>query len=186
MLSILLGLIFNFNSLIALAVMAGVAALIYTAFGPARLFKIAADVRTWLLVFGVLAAMAFAHEQKRNDELEAKLDTAIEQQRADADAQESLERRAEQRETRRRQDDRIRDAIDRAPTGQRHDAALDAIAAEQALRETPPPPISNGAQDALLDERAALQAPTAAGDPGGDRDASSDGVRKQPDVVVVP
>jgi hypothetical protein len=186
MFSILLGLIFNLNSLIAIAVMAGIAALIYVTLGPVRLMKIAADVRTWLVIFAVLAVMAFAHSEKRNDELEAKIDAAAQQQTADEDAQDSLERRATQRETRRRQDDRIRDAIGQAPPGQRHDAALDQIAAEQAARTEPlstPASPTSGAQDEVLDQRAAAQA---APDPGPVDVPAADRVRKQPDVVVVP
>lgn len=187
MFSILLGLIFNLNSLIAIAAMVGVALLIYTVFGPARLLKIAADVRTWLLIVVVLAVVAFAHSEKRADDLEAKLDTAIEQATADEDAQASLERRAAQRERRRVQDDRIGEAIDRAPPGQRLDAALDAIAAEQAAKpataQTPPAPIPGDPEDEVLDQHAAAQA---AADPGPVDVPAAGRVRKQPDVVVVP
>ena len=163
--SILLGLLFNPGALIAYAGLALVAVGIYSALGPACLLKIATDIRTWFALALVLAVLAFAHAEKRNNALEAQIATAVAQGQADRDAGAVTETRRRQQEGRRQQTQRIDDAIQAAPPGEAQDAALDAIAAER--------PDYHGLQDEEDPARA---------DPG----AAADGVRKQPDGVVVP
>lgn len=177
MFSILLALILNPASLWTIVAVCGAVVLAWFTIGPAFVIKIASDIRTWFVLALVLAIMAFAHGEKRNRDLEAKLDTAIAQSTADKDAQTSLERRARQRETRRNQNDRIAERIEQAPVGRKHDAALDGIAAER--------PDYHGAQDEALDQRAQAQA-AQAGSPPVVQQPAADGVRKQPDGVVVP
>lgn len=177
MFSILLALLLNPASLWTVAAVCGAAALAWFTVGPALVIKVASDIRTWFILALVLALMAFAHAEKRNQALEEKLDTAIAQAKADTDAQKSQERRARQRETRRQQTDRIAERIEQAPPGQKHDAALDGIAAER--------PDYHGAQDEALDRRAKAQARPTGGVPAGDQPVA-DGLRKQPDGVVVP
>lgn len=176
MFSILLALVLNPASLWTIAALCGAAALAWFTLGPAVVIKIASDLRTWFILALVLAVMAFAHAEKRNQALEDKLDTALAQATADTDAQKSQERRARQRETRRQQDDRITARIEQAPAGQKHDAALDGIAAER--------PDYHGAQDEALDRRALAQAQTRR--PAADVQPADDGMRKHPDGVVVP
>ena len=176
MFSILLALLFNPASLWTIAAICGAVALAWFTIGPAFVIKIASDIRTWFVLGLVLAVMAFAHGEKRNQALEAKLDTAIAQATADDDAQKSQERRSRQRETRRVENDRITDRIEQAPEGHKHDAALDGIAAER--------PDYHGAQDEALDQRA--QAQPQAGGPVAVVQPAADGLRKQPDGVVVP
>lgn len=166
MLSILLALLFNPASLWTLAALAGVVALLWATAGPQFVLKVAADIRTWFILGLILAVMAFAHSEKRANDLEAKIETAARQQQADEDAQESQARRSRQRETRRVENDRITERIEQAPQGQKHDAALDGIAAER--------PDYHGAQ---VEED--LPGPA-------DQQPAADGVRKQPDGVVVP
>lgn len=165
MASILLALLLNPASLWTIAALCGLTALAWFTVGPAQVIKIASDIRTWFALALVLAIMAFAHAEKRSQALEDRLDAAIAQATADRDAQASLERRAEQRESRRRQDDRITERIDQAPAGQKHDAALDGIAAER--------PDYHGPQN---DQ-------DLAGDPAG---PAADGMRKHPDGAVLP
>ncbi|WP_312084707.1 hypothetical protein [Brevundimonas sp.] len=162
--SILLGLLFNPGALIAYAGLALVAVGIYFALGPARLLKIATDIRTWFALALILAVLAFAHSEKRADALEAQIAVAAAQGKADRDAGAVTETRRQQQEGRRQQTQRIDDAIQAAPPGEAQDAALDAIAAER--------PDYHGLQDEEGPARA---------DPG----ATADGMRRQPDGVVV-
>ncbi|MFN3836836.1 MAG: hypothetical protein ACK4MI_03895 [Brevundimonas sp.] len=162
---ILLGLLFNPGALLAYAALGLVAVGIYFALGPARLLKIAMDLRTWFAIGAVLAVLAFAHQEKRNNDLEAQIAAAAAQGQADRDAGAVTETRLRQQDDRRQQTQRIDDAIQAAPPGEAQDAALDAIAAER--------PAYHGLQDEEDPARA---------DPG----AAPDGVRKQPDGVVVP
>lgn len=163
--SILLGLLFNPGALIAFAGLALVSAGIYFTLGRARLLKIATDIRTWFALALVLAVLAFAHAEKRNNALEAQIAAAVAQGQADRDAGGVTETRQRQQEDRREQTQRIDDAIQAAPAGEAQDAALDAIAAER--------PDYHGLQDEEDPARV---------DPGAD----ADGMRKQPDGVVVP
>lgn len=177
MFSILLALLFNPASLITVAAIVALGALLWITAGPAFVLKIATDIRTWFILGLILAVMAFAHSEKRANALEEQIAGAARQQQADEDAQESQARRSRQRETRRIENDRITERIEQAPQGQKHDAALDGIAAER--------PDYHGAQDEALDQRAQAQA----SDPGGRpavQQPAADGVRKQPDGVVVP
>ncbi|UTC28360.1 putative inner membrane spanin protein [Brevundimonas phage vB_BpoS-Gurke] len=174
--SILLALLFNPGTLWTIAGLCGLFALIYFTLGPDRAFKLAGDIRLWFIAGLVMAVMAFAHTEDRAKALERKLDAAAQQQTADKQAQASQERRAAQRETRRTQQERIRERIDAAPEGEKLDAALDAIAAENP---------DHGDEDAVLDRRSQKAQPApdggaAADEPGADR------VRKPSDVVVVP
>ncbi|USN14218.1 putative inner membrane spanin component [Brevundimonas phage vB_BpoS-Papperlapapp] len=177
MFSILLALLLNPATLWTIAaVCAAVVALWFTV-GPAFVIKIASDIRTWFILGLVLAVLAFAHSEKRADALEAQIAGAARQAQADQDAQKSQARRAAQRDVRRSQNDRITERIEQAPQGRKHDAALDGIAAER--------PDYHGAQDEALDRRAEAQARPTGGAPAGDQPAA-DGLRKQPDGVVVP
>lgn len=162
---ILLGLLFNPGALIAYAGLALAAVGIYFTLGPARLLKVALDIRTWFALVLVLAVLAFAHSEKRADALEAQIAAAAAQGQADRDAGAVIDTRRRQQDDRRQQTQRIDDAIQAAPPGGAQDAALDAIAAER--------PAYHGLQDEEDPARA---------DPG----AAADGVRKQPDGVVVP
>lgn len=162
---ILLGLLLNPGALIAYAGLALAAVGIYFTLGPGRLLKIALDLRTWFALALILAVLAFAHAEKRNNDLEAQIAAAAAQGQADRDAGAVIDTRRQQQEGRRQQTQRIDDAIQAAPQGEAQDAALDAIAAER--------PAYHGLQDEEDPARA---------DPG----AAADGVRKQPDGVVVP
>lgn len=162
---ILLGLLINPNALLAYLGLAVVAAGIYFTLGPARLLKIATDIRTWFVLALVLAVLAFAHSERRNDDLEAQIAAAAAQAQADRDAGAVTDTRQRQQEGRREQTNRIDAAIQAAPAGGAEDAALDAIAAER--------PDHHGLQDEEDPARA-------------DPDVAADGLRKQPDGVVVP
>lgn len=177
MFSILLSLLLNPNSLWTIAALCGMAALLWFAVGPSVVIKIATDIRTWFVLALVLAVMAFAHSEQRAKALEAKIEAAVAQQKADVDAQKSQERRAAQREVRRNQSNRITERIEQAPVGEKHDAALDGIAAED--------PDLHGAQDEALDQRAQAQSRQAGG-AAVEPQPVADGLRKQPDGVVVP
>ena len=177
MFSILLALLFNPASLWTIAAIAGLVALLWVTAGQQFVLKIATDIRTWFVLGLILAVMAFAHSEKRANALEDKIEAAARQEQADEDAQQSQARRSRQRETRRIENDRINERIEQAPQGRKHDAALDGIAAER--------PDYHGAQDEALDQRAEAQARQAGGAPAGVQPAA-DGLRKQPDGVVVP
>ena len=163
--SILLGLLFNPNALLAYLGLAVVGVGIYFTLGPARLIKIAADIRVWFALALILAVLAFAHAEKRNNQLEAQIAQAAAQAQADGDAGAVTDTRQRQQEGRREQTNRIDAAIQAAPAGEAQDAALDAIAAER--------PDHHGTQH---------EDPTLA-DP---LPVAADGLRKQPDGVVVP
>ena len=163
--SILLGLLLNPNGLLAYAGLALLAVVIYFTLGPARLLKIALDIRTWFALALALAVLAFAHSERLANDLEAQIAAAAAQGQADRDA--VIETRRRQQEDRHQQAQRIDDAIQAAPPGEAQDAALDAIAAER--------PHYHGLQDEEDPARARA-------DPGAD----ADGLRKHPDGVVVP
>lgn len=86
MTSILLGLLFNPGALMAYAGFAVLAVGIYLTLGPARLLKIVGDLRTWFALALILALLAFAHAEKRADDLEAQVAAAAAQGQADRDA----------------------------------------------------------------------------------------------------
>lgn len=164
--SILLALLLNPAALWAIAAVCGATALAWFTLGPAFVIQIASDIRTWFFLGLVLAVLAFAHSEKRADALEAQIAGAARQAQADADAQASQARRATQREVRRVEADRISEWIDQAPAGEKHDAALDAIAAER--------PDYHGTTDEEEDLA------------GADAGPAADGLRKQPDGIVAP
>lgn len=165
MISILLAMLFNPWTLGGIVVLVVAAVALYFLAGPVVLWKIVADVRTWIAVGGVLAVLAFAHGEKQNQELKADLTRIEQQQDATKDALATTQLRSEQKTQRAAQTSRLQAAIQQAAPGTEEDALLDAIAAER--------PEYHGAQ--------------AAGQPAAGAGAvSADGVRKQPDVTVVP
>lgn len=174
--SILLALLFNPNTLWTIAGLCALFALVYFTLGPTRALKLAGDIRLWFVAGLVMAVLAFAHAEERAKTLERKLDVAAQQQEADKQARDSQNRRAEQRETRRTQQERIRERIDAAPEGEKLDAALDAIAAENP---------DQGDQDVVLDRRTQKAEPAPVGGAAAD-ERGADRLRKPADVVVVP
>lgn len=196
MTSILFALLFNPNSFMVYAVLIALALGIYFTMGLPKLIKIATDIRVWFAIGGILAVLAFAHMEKRNQDLETQIKAAAAQAQSTEDGAAVIETRQRQQAGRRAQTQRIDDAIRTAPTGGAQDAALDAIAAER--------PDYHGALDDALDQRQsaepAVAAPVAqqpvaqppAGEPpllrrrGTMPVVAGDGVRKQLDGVVVP
>lgn len=184
--SILWTLLFNPNALFGYLVLAALAVGIYFTMGLPKLIKIATDIRVWFAIGAVLAVMAFAHMEKRNNELEAEIKFAKAEATSVEDAATVTDTRQRQQAGRRAQTQRIDTAIRTAPAGGAQDAALDAIAAER--------PDYHGAHDDALDQRQAAQpaAQPPAGEPpllrrsGTMPVVAGDGVRKQPDGVVVP
>lgn len=130
MTSILFHLFFNPWALGAVAVIALIAVAIWfiPGLGPAKLLKIALDLRTWAVLAGILAVLGFAHQEKRYNEMKDQIAGMAQQHTADVDAVKTTEFRAEQKEKRTGEGRRIQSAIDRAKPGSAYDDVMDAIA----------------------------------------------------------
>ncbi|AXQ68682.1 membrane protein [Caulobacter phage CcrPW] len=166
MFSILLHMLISPATLWGVGGLALIAVALYFLAGPVFLWKLASDIRTWFAIAAVLAVLAFAHNEKQNSDLKAQIAQAGEQKTADKDAQKTTELRVKQKTARASQTQRYQAAITNATPGTEVDTLLDAIAADQApvVRTAPP-----------------VQGPVPGPAPGG-----GDGLRKHPDVTVVP
>lgn len=147
--SILFHLLFNpFSGIgVGLLAVAAVAIWFIPGLGPAKLLKIAVDIRTWFVIALVLALLAFVHAEQRTDKLEKQIASATQQKVADTGAQQTVQLRTTQQTKRQAQATRLQASIQRAPPGQAQDAVLDAIAAEQgqhveAAPVDPPAPVA--------------------------------------------
>lgn len=166
MFDILLRLIFNLPVLLTIAGILVLALVTGYAIGFPRVLKFFADIRVWFAIGAVLAFMAFAHAERRAEALEAKIESMRLQDDADTDAADSMDRRQEQRERRSREADYIRDQTAEAPSGEKLDATLDAIAEVIASKGIPHEEAQNP--------------------PAAQPDSVGDGLRPKDDVIVVP
>lgn len=141
---------------------------LYFLAGPVVLWKIASDIRTWFAIAAVLAFLAFAHNEKQNNDLKAQIAQAAQQSTADKDAQKTTELRVKQKTARATQTQRYQAAITNATPGTEVDTLLDAIAADQARS-----PVARAAPS----DKDPVPGPAV---------GSGDGMRKHPDVTVVP
>lgn len=168
MISLLLHMILTPYALYGVLALALIAIGLYFTVGPVALLKIAMDIRTWFAIAAILAVLAFAHQEQANRDLKQQIDQQAQQSTATTDGAKTTQIRVEQKTKRATQASRIQSAIVQAKPGDAQDAVMDAIAAEQA---NPNPKVKNASSQGAVDR---APVPTA------------DGLRKRPDVVVVP
>lgn len=184
MFTLLLHMIMNPWTLGALAALALIAVGLYFTIGPVKLLGIVMDIRTWAVIAGVLAVLAFAHQEQQNAEIKTKLENAQQQSTATTDGAATTTLRTTQQAARTAQTGRIQKAISAAKPGDEEDAALDAIASErgQTVPAIPPPVV---VPPTPKPETSHVQPPPQVA-PDRAPVPSPDGVRhKRPDVVVV-
>lgn len=188
-------------SLGAVAVIAVVGVALYFILGPVKLLKIALDLRTWAVVAGILAIVAYSHLEKQNADLTSKVENAAHQTIATNDAAATTEFRAHKQVKRAEQSGRIHQAITaprpQAERGDAEDAVMDQIARERgqpvpaaptpqpeptqtAPAPAPKPETKHVVQPTPVAPVVAQRAPDRAPVP------AHRGLRKQPDVTVVP
>jgi hypothetical protein len=184
MFMLLLHMLMNPWTLGVVAALAVIAVGLYFTIGPVKLLALVMDIRVWFAIAGVLAVLAFAHQEQQNADIKTKLENAQQQSTATTDGAAATTLRTTQQAARTAQTGRIQKAIAAAKPGDEEDAALDAIAAERGQAPAPvvPPPV---AQATPKPETPHVQPPPQVA-PDRAPVPAPDGVRhKRPDVVVV-
>lgn len=114
----------------------GVTALVALAYvkGVPLALKVLSDGRTWMVALAAIAVIGTASINKKNEDLQAQVETMQVENDAYVDTGYVLQERAVK--VRRRADEgaRISQALTEAPIGEELDAVLDAIAAEDRSR----------------------------------------------------
>lgn len=154
----ILALLFNPAALIVVALVVAGLAILWFAGGPVMFWKVLRDVRLWLAV--VFVAMFVTIGNLKDEVTDLKEEVRTEQVQGDAtqDAQATVEGHVRRQRAQADQNQRIDDAVDAAPEGEKFDAFLDQVAREQAAE--------------------------AADRPRAQPEPADDGVRKQPGAVV--
>lgn len=201
MISLLIHMLLNPWSLGAAAVVALIAVALYFVIGPVKLLKLALDLRTWAVVAGILAVIAYAHLEKQNADLTAKVNNAAQQTTATNDGASTTELRAHQQVQRAAQSGRIHQAVvaprPKSDRGDAEDAVMDQIARERGQKvpvapSTPPEPTQSAPAPAPKPETKHVVQPAPVAPviaqrvPDRAPVPAPRGVRKQSDVTVVP
>lgn len=195
MISLLIHMLLNPWSLGAVAAIIVVAVGLYFVIGPVKLLKLALDLRTWAVIGGVLAVIAYAHLEKQNADLTTKVENAQQQTVASDDGQKTTQLRVTQQAKRAGQSQRLHAVITKprpkSDAGDAEDAVMDQIARERGQHvpdapnqptptPVPKPETKHVVQSVPVAPVVAQRVPDRAAVP------APRGMRKQPDVTVVP
>jgi hypothetical protein len=200
-LSLIAHLLFNPWSLGVLGVVAVIGVGLYFTIGPVKLLKLAFDLRTWAVIAGITAVVAYAHLEQQNEALQAKVQTQQQQTVATDDGTKVTQLRVQQQTKRTGQSQRIHRSISQprpeTDAGDAEDAVLDQIARERGqhvpappVHKTPTPkpaPVLAPKPEVQNDPQPVPVAPVVA-QRVPDRPAvpAPHGVRKRPDITIVP
>jgi hypothetical protein len=196
MISLLIHMLLNPWSLGALAAIVVVTVALYFLIGPVKLLKLALDLRTWAVIGGVLAVIAYAHLEKQNADLTTKVENAQQQTVASDDGQKTTQLRVDQQAKRAGQSQRLHAVITKprpkTDVGDAEDAVMDQIARERGQHVPDAPPVQTAPMPSPQPETKHVVQPVPVAPVVAQRVPdravvpAPRGLRKRPDVTVVP